>query len=124
MGPFWQKSEDAYAAPMNDIPKVVFSKTLKEATWPDSSIANGDLQDEISKLKKQPGGEIIAWGGATFAQALSKAGLIDEYVILTRPIAYGGGKPLFGVLADALKLNVLVTAAYDNGTLLRIYAPR
>ncbi|MBZ9816461.1 dihydrofolate reductase family protein [Mesorhizobium sp. CA15] len=61
-------------------------------------------------------------GGAEFAQALSKAGLIDEYVILTRPIAYGGGKPLFSGLTDAL--NVLVTAAYDNGTMLRIYAPR
>ncbi|MBZ9863184.1 dihydrofolate reductase family protein [Mesorhizobium sp. CA12] len=124
MGPYWQKSEDAYAAPMNDIPKVVFSKTLKEATWPESTIAKGDLHEEIAKLKKQPGGEIIAWGGAEFAQALSKAGLIDEYVILTRPIAYGGGKPLFSGLTDALKLNVLVTAAYDNGTMLRIYAPR
>jgi len=123
MGPYWQKSEDAYAAPMNDIPKVVFSKTLKEATWPDSTIAKGDLHEEIAKLKKQPGGEIIAWGGAGFAQALSKAGLIDEYVILTRPIAYGGGKPLFSGLAAALKLNVLVTAVYDNGTMLRIYAP-
>ncbi|MBZ9882790.1 dihydrofolate reductase family protein [Mesorhizobium sp. CA10] len=124
MGPYWQKSEDAYAAPMNDIPKVVFSKTLKEATWPESTIAKGDLHEEIAKLKKQPGGEIIAWGGAEFAQALSKAGLIDEYVILTRPIAYGGGKPLFSGLTDALKLDVLVTAAYDNGTMLRIYAPR
>jgi len=124
MGPFWQKSEDAYAAPMNDIPKVVFSKTLKEATWPDSSIANGDLRAEIARLKEQPGGEVIAWGGAGFAQALSKARLIDEYVIITRPIAYGGGKPLFSGLADALRLNVLVTTAYDNGTMLRIYAPR
>ncbi|MGO4561312.1 dihydrofolate reductase family protein [Rhizobiales bacterium 3FA27D7] len=124
MGPYWQKSDDAYAAPMNDIPKVVFSKTLKEASWPESSIASGDLHEEISKLKKQPGGEIVAWGGAQFAQALSKADLIDEYVILTRPIAYGGGKPLFSGLTEALKMNVLVTNVYDNGTMLRIYAPR
>ncbi|MBZ9761617.1 hypothetical protein LB553_12115 [Mesorhizobium sp. CA8] len=53
MGPYWQKSEDAYAGPMNDIPKVVFSKTLKEATWPESTIAKGDLHEEIAKLKKQ-----------------------------------------------------------------------
>ncbi|OBQ60187.1 dihydrofolate reductase family protein [Mesorhizobium erdmanii] len=123
MGPYWQKSDDAYAEPMNDIPKVVFSKTLKEATWPDSTIAKGDLHEEISRLKKQRGGEIIAWGGASFAQALSKAGLIDEYVIVTRPVAYGGGKPLFSGLPAALTLNVLVTAAYDNGTMLRVYAP-
>lgn len=124
MGPYWQTSEDDYAAPMNDIPKVVFSKTLKEAPWPDSEIASGDLREEISRLKGQPGGEIIAWGGATFAQALSGAGLVDEYVLQTRPIAYGGGKPLFRGLADALRLDVRMTAVYDNGTLLRIYAPR
>lgn len=124
MGPHWQKSNDDYAAPMNDIPKVVFSKTLKAATWPDSEIASGDLREEISRLKAQPGGDIIAWGGASFAQALSSAGLVDEYVLLTRPIAYGGGKPLFRGLTDALRLNVLMTAVYDNGTLLRIYAPR
>ncbi|MBZ9770410.1 MULTISPECIES: hypothetical protein [unclassified Mesorhizobium] len=59
MGPYWQKSEDAYAAPMNVIPKVVFSKTLKKATWPESTIAKGDLHEE-SLIEKQPGGEIIA----------------------------------------------------------------
>ena len=123
MGPYWQKSGDPYAAPMNDIPKVVFSKTLKEASWPDSTIAKGDLREEIAELKRQAGGEIIAWGGAGFAQALSKAGLVDEYVISTRPIAYGGGKPLFSGLADALGFNVLATTAYDNGTMLRIYVP-
>ena len=62
MAGFWPTSTDDYAAPMNDIPKVVFSKTLKEATWPESAIARGDLADEIAALKSQPGGEIIAWG--------------------------------------------------------------
>jgi dihydrofolate reductase len=94
MAKFWPKSSDDYAAPMNEIPKVVFSKTLKEASWPDSSIASGDLGKEVAALREQPGGEIIAWGGAGFAQALAKARLIDEYVLVTRPIAYGGGKPL------------------------------
>jgi len=124
MGPYWQRSRDDYAAPMNDIPKVVFSRTLEEATWPDSSIARGDLRDEIATLKRQPGGEIIAWGGATFAQALAEAGLVDQYVISTRPIAYGGGKPLFRGLTDALRLKVLLTSVYDNGTMLRVYDPR
>ncbi|HYY18258.1 MAG TPA: hypothetical protein VE864_05400 [Streptosporangiaceae bacterium] len=49
---------------MNDIPKVVFSTTLTEATWPESTIARGDLAGEIAALKNQPGGEIIAGGGA------------------------------------------------------------
>ncbi len=124
MGPFWQKSTDVYAAPMNDIPKVVFSKTLKEATWPESSIASGDLADEIAKLKSQPGGEIIAWGGANFAQSLARAGLIDEYAVVTVPVAYGGGKPLFLELDDAMRFNILATTTYDDGTIVRLFEPK
>ncbi|MES1184066.1 MAG: dihydrofolate reductase family protein [Myxococcales bacterium] len=119
MAKTWPESKDDYAAPMNDIPKVVFSKTLKEANWPQSSIASGDLADEIMALRKQPGGEIIAWGGAGFAQALSRAHLIDEYVIVTQPVAYGSGKPLFLNLKEAIQLEPLATTAYANGTLLR-----
>jgi dihydrofolate reductase len=72
MAAAWPTSTDDYAAPMNDIPKVVFSKTLSEATWPESSIARGDLAEEVRGVKNQSGGEIIAWGGAGFAQALSR----------------------------------------------------
>lgn len=80
MAAHWPTSSDDYAAPMNEIPKVVFSKTLDEATWAESSIARGDLADEIDTLRRRPGGEIIAWGGAGFAQSLSRAALVDEYV--------------------------------------------
>jgi dihydrofolate reductase len=124
MAKYWPRSNDEYAAPMNEIPKVVFSKTLKAATWADSTIASGDLSDEIAALRKQPGGEIIAWGGAGFAQALAKARLIDEYVIITRPMAYGGGKPLFRDLGEALEFEPLATTIFANGVLLRLYKPR
>ena len=124
MAPFWPTSNDDYAAPMNDIPKVVFSKTLKTAAWPKSSIARGNIADEVATLRSQPGGEIIAWGGAQFAQSLSRAGLINEYVIVTPPIAYGGGKPMFRDLPDAMHFNTLATSTYGDGTLLRLYEPR
>jgi len=113
-----------YAAPMNEIPKVVFSKTLEVASWPESSVARGELADEIVALRSQPGGEIIAWGGAQFAQSLSRAGLIDEYAIVTQPVAYGGGKPLFCDLPDALHFDVLAATTYANGTTLHLYQPR
>ncbi|WP_217576941.1 dihydrofolate reductase family protein [Mesorhizobium sp. GbtcB19] len=123
MGPYWQSSKDDYAAPMNNIPKVVFSRTLKKADWPVTTIANGDLAQEITALKNQPGGELVVWGGAGFAQAVTRAGLIDEYAIISKPIAYGGGKPLFRDLEQALKLKVLATTAYEGGTILRLYEP-
>ncbi len=66
MASVWPKSTGVYADLMNDIPKVVFSKTLTHADWPESRIASGDLSDDIDNLKREPGGVIVAHGGATF----------------------------------------------------------
>ena len=120
MAGYWPASTDDYAAPMNEIPKVVFSKTLDEATWAGSSIARGDLADEIAMLRRQPGGEVIAWGGANFAQALSRAGLVDEYVLTIQPVAFGSGLPLFAGLPDALRLELIEAKAFDS-TVLHVY---
>ncbi len=123
MASAWPTSSDAYAAPMNEIPKVVFSKTLEEATWPDSTIAHGDLAEEVEALKREPGGEIIAWGGATFAQALSRAGLVDEYVVVIKPLAYGSGLPMFRDLPEALELDLLEARTFES-TVVHRYEPR
>jgi dihydrofolate reductase len=124
MASVWPKSSDDYAAPMNDIPKVVFSKTLTTASWPESTIARGHLPDEIAALRQQPGGEIIAWGIARFVQALSRAGLIDEYAIITQPVAHGGGKPLFHDLPHTQSFDVKAVTAYQNGITLNMYEPQ
>ena len=124
MKDFWRKSKDAYAAPMNDIPKVVFSKTLKEADWPESAIAGGDRAQAIAALRKMPGGADIAGGGARVAPSRTRAGLIDEFAIITRPVAYGGGKPLFRDLPKALELDVLATTSFPSGHVLRLYSPK
>lgn len=124
MASHWPTSTDDYAAPMNERPKVVFSTTLAKADWAKSSIARGDLADEIATLRSQSGGEIIAWGGATFAQALSRAGLVDEYVLVIRPVAFGGGLPMFRDLPDALELDLVEARTFDDGTALHVYKPR
>ena len=59
-----------------------------------------DLADEIATLGNQPGGEIIAWGGASLAQSLSRAGIVDEYVLFIQPVAFGSGLPMFPDLPD------------------------
>ena len=71
-------STEPVAAIMNNIPKVVFSRTLKSADWPESRIASGDTAEEIARLKAEPGGEIVAHGGARFVQSLARLGLVDE----------------------------------------------
>lgn len=78
MSSFWPTSTGEYAAPMNEIPKVVFSKTLTRADWPTTIIASGDLNNEIAKLKADSGGDVIVYGGYTIAQALTGANLVDE----------------------------------------------
>jgi dihydrofolate reductase len=77
MAGYWPTSTGPYAAPMNDIPKVVFSKTLDQGSWPTTRIARGDLAAEIAAIKNEPGPDVIAFGGASFANALAAQGVID-----------------------------------------------
>jgi len=126
MATFWPTSEHAYAAPMNDIPKVVFSKTLSdsEATWPTTRVARGDLSSEITAIKKEPGPDVIAWGGATFAAALAANHLIDEYRLAVQPVAVGSGQSLFGRLPAAQHLTLVEAKPFACGVVVHIYTPQ
>jgi dihydrofolate reductase len=121
MAGFWPYSDDEYAKPMNDIPKVVFSKTLTEANWPQSTIASGELADEIGALKQEPGKDLIAWGGAAFAQSLTRLGLVDEYRLVHQPVALGEGHPMFAGLAAPLVLDLIEAQVYGDGSVLHVY---
>jgi dihydrofolate reductase len=108
---------------MNDIPKVVFSKTLTEADWPQSTIASGDLAEEVGALKRQPGKDMLAWGGAAFAQSLTRLGLVDEYRLVVQPAALGAGLPMFAGFAEPLVLELIEATPYDDGAVLHRYRP-
>jgi dihydrofolate reductase len=121
MAAFWPTSTDVYAAPMNDRPKVVFSKTLTRADWATSTIASGELADETARLKDQPGGDIIVYGGYTLAQALSRQDLVDEYRLVIRPVALGSGEPMFKDLPTGRRLALVECTPYPDGTVITIY---
>ena len=123
MAGFWPTSDDEYAKPMNDLPKVVFSTTLTKADWPRSTIARGDLADEVNALKREPGQDLIAWGGATFVQSLSRHRLVDEYRLIVKPVALGAGLPLFAGFTDPFVLDLIEARAYGDGSVLHIYRP-
>src|SRR5262249_8881685 len=76
---YWPTSDSPIAAALNEIPKVVFSRTLRSAGWPESRIASGDTAEEIARLKAEPGGDILAHAGLQFARSLIRLGLVDEY---------------------------------------------
>jgi dihydrofolate reductase len=124
MAAVWPKSTGVYADLMNEIPKVVFSKTLTCADWPESRIASGDLADDIGKLKREPGGVIVAHGGATFIGSLIRENLIDEYRLVIHPVVIGSGTGLFGALREPLRLDLVEARTFPSGTVIHVYRPR
>ena len=106
---------------MNKLPKVVFSATLPAAGWAGTRIARGDLATEIAALKAEPGGEIMAHGGAAFVQALSRHRLIDEYRLVILPVALGAGLPLFKDLPRLLRLDLAESRSFPDGTIINVY---
>jgi dihydrofolate reductase len=126
MSSYWPHSEDPYAAPMNDLPKVVFSRTLgdAEATWADTRVARGDLASEIATLKAQPGPDVIVWGGARLAGALAAADLIDEYRLLIQPLVLGQGRALFDQLPGSRHLDLVEATAFPGGVVVHVYRPQ
>jgi dihydrofolate reductase len=124
MAAYWPRSTAPYAALMNDIPKVVFSKTLSQASWPTTRIARGDLAAEIAALKEEPGADVIAHGGASFAAALAARGLIDEYCLVIQPVAVGQGRALFEDLSAPLRLGLVEARSFECGVVVHIYRPQ
>jgi dihydrofolate reductase len=124
MASVWPTSTGIYADLMNKIPKVVFSKTLARADWAESRIASGDLVEDIERLKREPGGVILAHGGATFVDALIRNGLIDEYRLVIHPVVIGHGTGLFGGLGEPLRLNLVEARTFPSGTAIHVYQPR
>jgi dihydrofolate reductase len=124
MAQVWPNETGVYADVMNEIPKVVFSTTLTRADWAETRIASGDLVEDISRLKREPGGVILAHGGATFLHALIREGLIDEYRLVIHPVAIGHGTGLFGSLAAPLRLDLVEAQTFPSGTAINVYRPR
>lgn len=89
------KEERILANELNQMTKVVFSKTLKKVTWENSKLFEDNLVEEVRKLKQEKGSDIVIFGSGTIVQQLTSEGLIDEYLIIVTPVILGNGKLLF-----------------------------
>ncbi|TRZ41630.1 dihydrofolate reductase family protein [Robertkochia solimangrovi] len=139
MAPYWRTSSDQLAAPMNKIPKVVFSRggfkndsgyeetpdTLVPfaESWENAKVAT-DLVSDISKLKDQEGKPIVAHGGVGFAQELVKHGLVDEFRFAIHPVVIGKGISIFQTAPDLIDLELISSKAYPSGAMVNIYGVR
>ena len=121
----------SFAREMVDKPKVVFTKTLDKSKWENTTIAKGDLAEEITKLKKNSSSsdsgqvkDIIVYGGASFVSSLVKNNLIDEYHLFINPAAIGKGLSIFSTLNDQLNLKLVKNIGFGCGIVLNYYEPK
>ena len=119
-----ESPEYSFARKMVSIPKIVFSKTIKKSNWANTTLANGDLVEEIEKLKKKDGQDIIVYGGATFVSNLVIENLIDEFHLSINPTAIGRGLTIFGNLEDRLKLKLVQSHIFSGGKVVNHYEPK
>jgi len=135
MAPYWPTSTDAFAGPMNEIPKAVFTQkgftgisrkqepSPAEASWSDARIFDGDLAGEIRELKAGQGKPIVAIGGAGFMRSLIATGLVDEFHLAIHPVVLGAGLPIFDGLAKPSYLKLVDAKVFPGGTVAHTYQP-
>lgn len=107
---------------INNTKKVVFTKTLEESQWPNTSLAQGDLVEEIEKLKNEKGNDLIVYGGGSFVSSLIKNGLIDELHLFVNPVALGKGMPIFEGLDSKQKFVLEASKAFSCGIVVLQYS--
>jgi len=128
MASYWptpaaMRNSPIVAEGINQVPKIVFSKTLHNASWNNTKLVKGDLADEVRKLKSEPGETMVILGSGSIVAQLAQARLIDEYQIVVSPIVLGEGRTLFNGVERKQPLKLAKSRAFDNGNVLLCYEP-
>jgi dihydrofolate reductase len=117
------QSMPVVAEQMNQLPKVVFSRTLDQASWNNTKLVKGSLAAEVRKMKQEPGPDMAIMGSGSIVSQLAQEGLIDEYQIVVNPIVLGKGRTMFDSVTERLTLKRTKTRAFGNGNVLLCYQP-
>jgi dihydrofolate reductase len=128
MASFWPTPLAAQSNPivverMNNLRKYVFSTTLDQASWNNTTLFKGDLATEVRKLKQAPGPDIVIMGSGSVVAQLAEAGLIDQYQIVLNPLVVGSGRTLFEGVKRKLPLKLAKSRAFGNGNVVLLYEP-
>jgi dihydrofolate reductase len=110
-----------FAQKMVNIPKVIFTKTLDHPFGRNTSLAKGNLGDEISRLKNQEGKDILVYGGAGFVSSLVAGGHIDEFYFFVNPVMISKGLRIFDLLSTRQKLSLVSATPYECGVTVLCY---
>jgi dihydrofolate reductase len=128
MAGFWQspmafETARVVAEGMNKAEKIVFSTTLEQADWHNTTLVKTDVVEFIRHLKQTPGKDMTVLGSGTIVSQLADAGLIDTYQIMVDPVAIGAGTPIFSGIKRQLDLKLISTRTFRSGVVLLNYEP-
>ena len=118
---YWPSATGPDAERMNELAKVVFSKTLEKVEWNNSRLVRENIAEEVGRLKDEPGKDLALFGSADLASTLIRLGLIDEYRIFVTPFVLGGGTPMFKGISDGIALKLLNATTWSSGTVALFY---
>lgn len=127
MAAYWSTAENEnseIARIMNSIPKVVISNTLESATWNNTRLVKGRAEEEVARLKDQPGKDILVFGSAELSDSLMKAGLFDEVRLCIAPVVLGAGTPLFKSGVEQVRMELAETRGLKTGGVMAFYRPK
>ena len=106
---------------MNSVPKIVFSRTLSEATWMNTRLVKDDMVAAVRQMKQESGSDMAILGSGTIVKQLTEEGLIDEYQFVVNAVALGQGRTLFEGIKNKLSLKLASTRIFQNGNVYLIY---
>jgi dihydrofolate reductase len=109
------------ARQMNDLPKVVFSRTRSSASWSNTRVMRGDMAAEMRNMKAESGKDMTILGSGSVVSQLAQEGLIDQYQIVVNPVVLGSGRTLFDGIKRQLALKLTKTRTFGNGKVLLCY---
>ena len=120
---YWPTAAEPETRMMNELPKYVFSRTLDRVTWNNSRLVKGEMEDEVIKLKQQPGKDLAMFGSANLASSFIRLGLIDEYRMFIAPVVLGDGGPTFKFIDKRFNLKLAGARPLASGVVILSYTP-
>lgn len=121
---YWPDSDiEPFASFINETPKYVASRTLKDVTWRNSTLLGDDVAGEVEEMKRRPGRDIGVHGSPTLARSLLRAGVVDELKLALFPVVAGSGERLFDGEGERLGMELADVERTGEGVLFLTYAP-
>jgi dihydrofolate reductase len=120
---FAKQNDPIVATAMNSLPKIVFSRTMREADWYNTRLVQSDPIEAMRVLKRDEGQDMIVLGSGSIVSLFAQAGLVDRFQFVIVPLALGAGRSVFEGMSESLRLEPVGSRAFKNGNVVLTYVP-